>query len=352
MPAGMVLFVKTGTKIDKMKILTKDIESLKLKPIYFFTSKSAAILDDKIKIIKKKLRDQIDTGMDFKVFDALDMDLADFSDYAKTASFFSDRKFVVIKNAHKASREVSDIIIAQTGASGDTSTVFVLLSEKARLNSRLSETVKKFGATEEIRKPLARDVKRWLLERMEIDQVRMSEQALHLLLENTDHDISVLVKEYEKLYTFVLSDKQKTISEKDVERLVAGNVHYLMFDLIDFIGKRDKANTLRCLQRLFMDNESLIGAVTLTYRMFKSMLYIQNGAEDKAKQYIAKSANMRPEIVSMVLRKHKSYCAHYSAQQIMHAFAILHELNMSLRTASKAHKLSAVKHITGLIDMD
>ncbi len=310
------------------------------------------MLDERTKIIKKKLADKIDTSMDFKVFDASDMDLADFSDYAKTASFFSDKKFVVIKNAHKASKEVSDIITLQAGAGGDIHTVFVLLSEKARLNSRLTNTVKEFGVSEEIRKPLARDVKRWLLERMKTDQISMSAQALALLLENTDHDVSVLVKEYEKLYTFVLSDKQKTISKMDVERLVARNIHFLMFDLIDFIGKRDKANTLRCLQRLFMDNESLIGAVTLAYRMFKSMLYIQNGAEDMARQYIAKSANMRPDFVSMVFRKHKSYCNHYSAQQIVKAFIILNELNMSLRTVSKAHKLSAVKYITGLIDMD
>ncbi len=334
-----------------MRILKRDIESLRLKPIYFFFSKSLAILDDKIKIIKKKLQEHIDTSMDFKVFDALDIQADDFSDYAKTASFFSDKKFVLIKNAHKISKEVSDIIISQISGGEDPHTVFVLLSEKSRLNARLSETVKKFGATEEIRRPLAKDIRRWLLERMEIDKIKMSPEALELFLENTDHDVSVLAKEYDKLLTFVIEEKEKIISKKDVGLLVARNINYLMFDLIDFIGRKDKANILLCLKKLFSDNESLIGAVTLTYRMFKSMLYMQSGADELAKQYIAKSSNMRPDIVTMIFRKHKSYCNHYSAEQIRKIFVILNDFNMSLRVASRLNGLISIRYITEIIDI-
>lgn len=335
-----------------MKNLAKDIEDLHLRPLYFFNSKSAAVLDEKVQAVKKKMRGIIDIGMDLKVFDAAETEKEAFLDFIGTPSFFSSRKVAVIRNAHKLAKDLAGAIAAQACASPDASTVFVLLSEKSKLPAVLSEAVRQVGASETLKKPLTSDVKKWLAEKMKIDGLRMTPEALALLLENTGEDLALLASEYEKVLTFSLSEAKKPVEKRDVSLLVHRDLQTLIFDLVDFIGKRDKEHALLCLKKVFRDQESLIGAVTLLYRMFKAMFYINAGNADTALQYLSRGAGMRPEIAAMLLRKYKSYSAHYSRAQIIQVFGTLHAFNQALRSSSGSDMLHAVRTITEIIEME
>lgn len=331
----------------------KGAEKLKLEDLkrcYLFTSKSSYILDEKVSSIKKSFRGKINFDTDFRVFDATsDIEEKEFNNFITTPSFFSIKKLLVIKNVeHMSSHLLNSLVDMLT--SSDDSIIFVITSTRSKLDSRLVEAAKKVGEIQNIRSPLSNDLKKWVEEKSELDGIKFTNRAINILVESVGSDLSLLKAEYEKLYTYVISEKEKLINEEMVKSLISRTYFLKVFDLVDFIGARDKQNSLKALKDVIEERQSLIGMLTLIYRMFKCLMYFkyENGRE-LVKEYLQRNINVQDYFINNFINKladkYEKFSSNYSEGEIVKILGILNHYDINFRKSSAEESVNLANRL-------
>ncbi len=352
------------TATDKPKQLTRINE---LKPCHLYISKSISVLDDKIDSLKKFLKGKINFEIDFKIFyGGEEIDEGELVNFYNTPSFFSEKKVAVIKNIEKVSKNLTGIItnLLSNLEIKNFSTILIMTeleegSSKKKIGSDLLEAVKKVGVIKKIDNPLTDSLRKWLDEKSELDGIKFTNSAAVKLIENVNFDLNLLRTEYEKLYTFIISQKDKVIDEMAVDRLVDRVYDMKIFDLVDYIGERDRERAIVALKPIIMEkNPNLLGLITLIHRMFKAFMFIKspdrsnnNDGIDWAKKYIEKHIGHSPYIVTKLMNKYIKSSKKYSRGEIVKVFGILSNYDVLFRIQETSAKNLIMKMISEITDV-
>jgi len=312
------------------------------------------LLEDKIGGVKKHLRGKINFDTDFKNFDGSDeIDEEEFFNYIDTPSLFSTGKVVAIKNIDKTAagfqKKLADSILKS--ASGSGKMVFIITALKKKLSPALMDVAGKKGKVVRLKAPLAGNLKKWLDKKSEADGIKFTEGAREMLVENVNMDLSLLRKEYEKLYNYISSEKKKTIGEDAVDALVNRVYKLKVFDLVDYVGQRDKKNSIKALKAILDEEQNLIGVVTLFYRMFRCFLYIKSGnGRSSVTGYIEKNLKVPPYFVGKLVNKYIRFSDNYTEAEVLKIIDILNRYDISFRSGMAEGKNLVKKLIPEIID--
>ena len=342
-----------------MKTDNSKKEILKLEELsscYLYISTSDSVLEDKIDSVKNFLKGKINFDTDFKVFDgAEEIDEEEFNNYINTPSLFSTKKIAVIKYVEKVPVSLQKEIINSILSKGNdgANIIFIITALKQKFNLKLLDAVREVGKVVQIKPPLSGDLKKWLEERSGSDGVKFTDEAESLLIENVNLDLNLLKREYEKLYDYISSEDKKIIDENAVRFLVNRIYSLKIFDLVDFIGKRDKDSSLKTLQSLLQEDKNLIGLITLVHRMFKCFLYIKSGnSKSSVTDYIENNIKVSPYFVGKLVSKYIKLSSNYTESEILKIFEILNKYDISFRTNSGEDKHLVKKLISEIIDVE
>lgn len=323
-----------------------------LYPIYFYISKSQAVLEDKIIQIKKAFKDVIDFEMDFKVFyGGEDFDSSQFTAFCGTPSLSSDKKLAVIKNFEKISASSLKLVreFVNSIDSKDFDTVLLITSTKEKTDSEVLKAAREKGMIEKLSLPVSENLNKWLNERAELDGIKFTAKASSKLIENVNFDLGLLKKEYEKLCTYIITEKEKLITEKIINKLVARIYDMKIFDLVDFIGNRDKKNALIALKAIAREKQNTIGIITLLHRMFKSFLYAKSSSgQVLIKNYVERNIGHVPFMVGKVVSNYTRASRNYSVDEIISIFNILNNYDILLRQTNVEDINIILKMITDI----
>ncbi|MBN1298265.1 MAG: hypothetical protein JW997_01110 [Actinobacteria bacterium] len=369
-------------------------EQIKIKPVkdisefkncYLFVSKSHLVLNERIDNLKKLLKNQINMEMDFKIFyGGEEINEQEFVNYCNTPSFFSLKKVAVVKNFDKAVASFHDKLLELLNNTEGTisSAIIVLTASKLpRIPIDGNESAKKVkvsslqgiikrvssaGVIENINSPSQDSIKKWLYSKSELDGLTFTAIAVNRFVENVNFDFNLLKKEYDKILLYMASEKEKTVSEVIVNKLVNRVLEMKIFDVVDFIGRRDKSAALAALQSVMEDkkskagfngaqktDKSVIGILTLIHRMFKSFLYIRStGSKELLKKYIDRYIGHIPFMAGKVLKNYTLFSKNYSTAEIIYVFDILNSYDISLRTShDRIIPLLVMKLISDITDV-
>jgi len=341
-------------KADKLKKELLKLEEL--APCYLYISTSDSVLEDRIESVKKFLKEKINFDTDFKIFNgAEEIDEGEFNNYISTPSLFSLKKIVVIKYIEKVSASLQKKVInlISSNGKGSANVIFIITALKQKFNPALLDAVRKAGKVIQLKPPLSGSLKKWLEERSESDGIKFTEKAASLLIENVNLDLNLLKKEYEKLYDYISSEAKKVIDEDTVRFLVSRIYSLKIFDLVDYLGKRDKDNSLKALRSILEEGQNLIGLVTLIHRMFKCFLYIKSGnSKSSVTDYIENNMKVPPYFVGKLVSKYIKLSDNYTEDEVLKVFEILNKYDISFRINTIESKHLVKKLISEIIDID
>ncbi len=338
---------KKGQKTKKLLNLDD------LRPCHLYTSRSLSVLDDRIESIKKFLRGKINFDTDFKFFyGEEEIDEKEFINFVTTPSFFSKKKVAIIKNIEKVPSSILKMITGYLSKLDrkNFDTIFIITSLKEKLNFEFLGIVRKIGVIKKLQMPMASSLKKWLDERSELDGIKFTSSAAGVLIENVNFDKSLLAVEYEKLHTYIISEKERVINDKIVKRLVNRVYSMKIFDLVDYIGKRDKNNAIRALKYIISEGQSLLGLIVLIHRMFKAFLYIKfDGSRQEVKDYIYNNISGPPFFINKIINKYIRYSKNYTEAEIARIFNILNDFDINFRKGDTKNINLVKKLITQII---
>ena len=166
------------------------------------------------------------------------------------------------------------------------------------------------------------------------------------MIENVNFDINLLRTEYEKLYTFIICQKDKIINEIAVNRLVDRVYDMKIFDIVEYIGERDREKAIIALKPIIMEkNPNLLGLITLLHRMFKAFMFIKSSDRSSnidgiawAKKYMQKHIGHSPYMVTKLMNKYIKSSKKYSRSEILKVFEILSNYDVLFRTQETTTK--------------
>jgi DNA polymerase-3 subunit delta len=221
-----------------------------LLPVYLVSGDEPLLLQECCDLIRQQARQQ--GCSDREIIDAgtSSFNWQDILHSATNMSLFAERKLVELRlpsgkpgaEGSKALCEYLDI------ASGED--VLLIISgkiDKQSTNSKWYKALDKAGATIQIWPVDAKDLPRWLQQRVRNAGMNIDRDALQLLCDRVEGNLLAAVQEVEKLK---LLAKDSQITTQTVTEAVSDNARYNLFDMADNALKGDAASSLRMLHGL------------------------------------------------------------------------------------------------------
>lgn len=296
-----------------MTSLKKEIEKSLPGPLYFLWSKEIFFLEDALSKAVDAVISPDQKDFNYNVFypSAVPQEIMDT---AYTFPFSAPRRLVILKDFHQFSA-------AQTKALGPyfkkpcESTCMLVFSQKEpKSNLTAGRPVYHLSIREG-------DIPKWIKKRASDKGLKMSEDAVELLLESVGPETGLLAAEIEKL---ALSGLKK-IEDKDISDSTGITRDYTSFNLIDSIISGQKTKTFRILKSLSekksYDATAVLAPLNWHYRQFYNLW------EQKGK----KPRKMRISTYKALI-KHVPF---FTQEDFNSIFQSLHEADLGIKTSGR-----------------
>ncbi|RLQ20828.1 DNA polymerase III subunit delta [Seongchinamella sediminis] len=170
---------------------------------------------------------------------------------AAAMSLFAERKLVELRiPSGKPGTEGSKALVEYLQVSEGSEDVLLIIAgkiDKQSTNSKWYKALDAAGATVQVWPVDARDLPRWLQQRVSAAGMAIDNEALQLLCERVEGNLLAAVQEVEKLK--LLADDGR-IGAATVTASVANNARYNLFDMTDNALRGNAAGSLKMLHGL------------------------------------------------------------------------------------------------------
>ena len=222
----------------------------KLLPVYLVSGDEPLLLQECCDQIRQKARAENCNEREIIEGGASNFNWQDILHSASNMSLFADRKLIELRlpsgkpgaEGSKALCEYLDI------ASGDD--VLLIVSgkiDKQSTNSKWYKALDKAGVTVQVWPVDAKNLPRWLQQRVRNAGMSIDDDALRLLCERLEGNLLAAVQEVEKLKLLAADSK---ITMQTVTEAVSDNARYNLFDMADNALKGNASVSLRMLYGL------------------------------------------------------------------------------------------------------
>jgi len=231
--------------------------------IIFLYGKDTYRLQEKLREIEGQYKKIHKSGLNLEKMDALQVEFEEFADKLFQYSMFIKKKLFFLENLFSNQKFKEKFLekIKEIAKSQDLIVVF----EKKELPKRdkLFLNLKKYGKSQEFEYLKGRVLENWIKNEFQREKIKVSDQAINLLLEFIGNDLWQLSNEIKKLVC--LKEPLKTrdlieeVKSEDVEVLIKPKLEVNVFKIIDALSQKNKKKALKLIQEsLFKENKPLV----------------------------------------------------------------------------------------------
>lgn len=251
-------------------------------PVYLLVGEEDFLRDHALRAIKSAvLGTEGLEGFNDDVFYGDECVASDILGCANELPVFAERRLIVVRGADKlAAREGEGIIPYCLAPNESTTVVFTATKLDNRL--KFPQALKKHATTIDCGALPPAQVPRWIEGQAKELDVRLDEDAIHLLAELSSHSLYLLKRELEKLAASV--PQGTVVGAAEVELHRGTQPEASIFDLSAAIGANDTGRALRILARNLEAGEQplrMLGALIWQYRrLWKARALLDRGSPE------------------------------------------------------------------------
>lgn len=269
--------------------------------IYLILGTEQFLIEQEIKdIIKKNKIEKINISK----YDLEIDNINNIIEEANTISLFADKKLLILENISIFLTKQNDKTLKQLEEfleNINEETILIIQTEKLDERKKITKILRKKAQIKECtkNKNISNTVKKMF------DDYKIEYKNIDLLIEIVGNDLGILYQEAEKLKTYKID---KIINKQDILDLASPNNNVDVFDLINYIVKKDKENALKIYSNLLKHNEEPIKIIVTLANQFRLIyqakeLYKKGNREDT----ISDILKVHPYRVKLALEKSKNY---------------------------------------------
>lgn len=225
-------------------------------------------------------------------------------EHCEALPFLSPKRLVVVEGiadqlARKGSALLEQLQDYLPHMAGTTLLVF---RERTGLPSKhpLVRLANRVGEVREFSPPRGRELSQWIGRQVRQEGAEITPAACDLLAATVGTDSAVLLREVEKLVTYV--GPQGKIDERLVVDLASAAQLSNIFALVDAIGQRRRGRALLELQRLFHAGQHPLYVLTMIVRQFRLLLQVKGlPVGDRQPTRAARLLSLHPFVAEKVV---------------------------------------------------
>lgn len=320
------------TKFPSVFDISKDIKTNGLKPIYYIFGEDTFSFDYAKEVLDKVVTPKLASEFDKETFYGSKTNYTDIISAASTFPFGDGKKFLIVKNAEKPKDKDK---LADYAKSPSEFTVLLLFHEGTitKPESEPFKTLNKLGEIFESKEMKGDALVEWIKTFAKENDKNISDENAHLLIDIVGENRSLIELQLEKIFLF-LNDK-KEITLESIQKLATELKQFNIFDLINAVGRKDKAKALEIAFNLYDSGTEIIQIIAMLNRYFTALAKINELTAMKL------SVQEAARIVGTHQYYYKDYLdarRRYSDKEITNAFRALFNADLSIKTSSLDEK--------------
>lgn len=296
--------------------LEKGLKEKQLNSIYLLYGEERFVLETNVKKIKNLFGEQI-KGINYILLD--ETNIENITSDIESPAFGYEKKLIIIKNSglfKKSKKKTEDDTenlksdkSLQSNLSKyiktnisiiNESVILVFIEEEVEKNS-LYKTIDELGIVCNFEKLKPIQITKRLKSICNAYKVNVDDATLNYIIETCGTSMQELINEIRKLIEY--AGENGTIKKQDVDNLCIKQVDAVIFDLTDYLGKKDLKEAIRILGELIYSKEPIQKILVYLYNHFKK-LYIVKLAKRHNKN-LAESMNLKPNQMFLTTKYQK-----------------------------------------------
>lgn len=199
------------------------------------------------------------------------------------------------------------------------------------------------GYVKRFSQPEGGALERWIRQRVEEKNGRISSHAAHILAANVGSNLSILDNEIEKLVLY--KGPGETIEVQDVGLLSPYAAEASIFDLVDALGNRDGEKAAVLLQQKFSEGADPFYLFAMFVRQFRLLIQVK----ELAKQGLRSPAiSQQLRLHSFVAGKLTQQAQHFSLAQLEQIYRHLLAVDVEVKTGRNEMTTALTLLVAGL----
>lgn len=309
----------------------KQLEKGRLSPVYLFYGPGEFRLENVLNRIRNNFIPESARDLNLQVFYGDKDSPADIIDEARSLPFLSENRLIIVRRVENFSAQTLETFIPYIEQPVE-STCLIFVSGKPKLQGKFYRKLGDMGVAINFRELRDSQVVPWLLKTAKDLGLKMEFQACAYLQQIVGKQLRDLHSELEKLY---LCYGEKTVGVEEVRELAIRSRTYTIFELIDAISSRRRAESIVVLNR-FMDEEKdgalrVIGMLNRQIRLiWQATSIIRKGGRSAD---VAAKLRLLPFLAKKIVGQSKNW----SENDLEQAVNLLYKADGLLKSGSRMH---------------
>ncbi len=304
--------------------------------VYLLVGDDVYTRDRHVTQLRKQLQEQGLQAQDEERHHAEDVDLESIFATARTPSFWSPRRFLILYDAQLLSEESRAHLLGYVEHPSSTTCMVITVQppsgRKSKAWTAWYQSMSQAAIVVNCARPHAKDVAQCIRELAKELNITLSRGAGMALIERTGGKLQAVRDALERLALFVGS--ARSVKREDIERLVRDEPEASTFDLVDAIGERQTGRALsltgRLLDERVSDPVAIVGLLAWHLsRLQKVQRVVQEGGQSPD---VAREIRVPP----FVARRMIDQAGRYTSDELAVCFERLLEADLALKGGTTA----------------
>lgn len=276
------------------------------------------LISDNYFIVSYKIKEIIKNNSQAEVikFDLQDNTLEEVMNALNTLNLFMTKKIVIVYNSESIT-ESKELEKYLNNPLEDNILVMVAnsLDERKKITKLLKSKLKLLDNHINMEEIMDK----------ELENYQMDQNTRRYLIDYCNHDNDQILNELAKLKLYKLNEQE--ITKEDINEVVKKNIDDNIFNLVDYIVKKDKSNALEVYNKLIFYGEEPVKIMILVANKIRLIYQVKVLAKEKSLDEI--SEHLKVHLFPIKLAKEMSYS--YSEQELITYLTRLSELDIKIK---------------------
>lgn len=273
-----------------------------LKPAYLICGSDRPKVRRAVARLRRRIVDESGNDLNVAVFDAERDAVTAVVEAASTPSFVLGTRLLLVTSAHRYKvRERQALVAYLKEPMPDT--VLAVEGETFAKDDALLKAVARVGDVLRFDLPRRYELAGWVRERAAAHRLEMGTAEARHLLALAGEEPERLEREIEKLAAYCRGGPATTAA---IDAVCSPAIETKVFDLMDAVGRRERARAFRCLEEVYAhgeDPQAVFYALVRHVRLLEQAL----AAGDASPSDLAKTLRVHPFTAKKLLEQRHSY---------------------------------------------
>lgn len=287
-----------------MKTVEKTIKAIKkeeLKPCYLIWGTEELLIERLLTAFNDRMKQDDEDPNNTIHFNLNDSTVDDVIHEAESFPFFGQKKLLVVHDSYIFSGKKAPAGLTHTiekleayvnNPSDFSVLVFLAPYEKLDKRKKITKTMLKATEALEVNPASGKETKTYLQEFFADKGFTIDNEPLELLLRLTDYNLSLAMREAEKLTTYLYGERE--ITDDSVRKLVSKSLEQNIFDLNERLLNKRVKEAIELYQDLLTQKEDPIKILALMISQFRLLIQVK----------ILKSKGYQQSDIASILKVH------------------------------------------------